>query len=125
MKNDGWKISDTLVYDLPPAPESGLYTISVEMRTGQKFLYRGVYVAMERNMQSPCYQHCDTVCFLMARDSIHMDSRGSTIQTFQHPVLNITLRKGQSGQIRLHHLMSREVLPDIREVGVRVVKSYG
>ena len=121
--SDVWLRADTLRYEIPEAPASGIYTISVEMRTGETFSYRYIYMAIERHMHHPDYLHCDTIRFDMARDGVHLDGRGSTITTFCRPALNIRLCKGQSGEVRLLHLMSREVLPDIREVGVRICKT--
>lgn len=75
---------------------------------------------MEREFSHPDTLHRDTVkCQLM--DSVtHRMGKGIYMYQYDVPLPPMTLHRGQTGQVRIIHLMQREVLPGIHDVGVLI-----
>lgn len=120
ISKDGWSRNDTIAFELPPANMEGRYAVDTEIRTAHQFPYQRVYLIRELSLQSPIKIHKDTVCIEMGSSEAYSKGKGVTMKAYSHSDTTLVLKEGQEGNIKLYHIMSREVLPHITDVGIRV-----
>jgi len=117
---EGWERNDTLSFSLMPVPQSGNYTVNLGIRYNPQFPYEAIYVVAETHLRHPFTFRRDTICLHTTDPQGKSIGQGTTILCSTQPITMLKLRRGQQGTIRLHHIMAREILPSIREVGVKI-----
>jgi gliding motility-associated lipoprotein GldH len=120
IPNNEWNRSDTLLFTLPQAAADVCYTLHIGLRTTQLFPYQGVMLAVEQDCQHPTVHREDTVFYRLARPDGNIMSEGIHYSQSEAVNLPLQLQQGQSCQIRIRHLMQRETLPGIADVGIHV-----
>ena len=118
-----------MYFDIPPATRDGMHTTDIEIRTATALPYRKLWLAMEFSLSdSSCTDsicHCntvrrDTVCIVTQEDSRTFDKKGMAVPIYSYSHNSPTLTRGQHGQLKVFHLMSRECLPNFLDVGIRI-----
>ena len=96
------------------------YQFALGLRSSDSYPYTVIWLAVEREFSHPDTLRRDTVkCQLM--DSVtHRMGKGIYMYQYDVPLPSMTLHYGQTGQVRIIHLMQREVLPGIHDVGVLI-----
>lgn len=117
---DGWSRNDTLLFELHATKDNGQYAVSTEIRTYTTFPYKELWMVREMSLQAPIKLHKDTICVKTNGSGLSADGKGVTICSFAHTDSTLTLHKGQSGCIKLYHIMSRETLPHMLDVGLKI-----
>lgn len=117
---DGWSRNDTIAFELPPANFEGRHAVDTEIRSAHQFPYRRVYLIRELSLQSPIKIHKDTICIETGSGEPLAKGKGVTMKAYSHSDTTLVLRKGQKGNMKLYHIMSREVLPHITDIGIKV-----
>ena len=122
IDNDGWTRYDTLSFEIPPAAASGDYSLFLGMRYSNDMPYEGIWIEVETQFSHPHYASLDTLYFLTA-DSIGMLlGKGINLKQQEMPLSSLNLKEGQQGLVRVRHIMARNVLPFVRDIGIRVVQ---
>ena len=119
LSSDGWARTDTLHFQLPPAPSQGMYTLYVGLRWSPQFPYEGFWLVADT--QSPFF-HTDSLYFHTAQPDGLSTGQGIRLRQSEQPLFRIALQEGQSISVNLRHIMHREVLPALSDVGVRMEK---
>ncbi|MBO7347166.1 MAG: hypothetical protein IKM92_06050 [Bacteroidaceae bacterium] len=119
--NEGWKHTDTLVYDIPEIQETRNYGLQIQARTGTRFPYRAMWIAYKMELEIPNAIICDTVRIDMSNNGKYLDASGVTLFSINGEVKPIHLTKGQKGKLKLIHLMSQETLPHIHDIGIKLM----
>ena len=117
---EGWDRRDTMQFDLPKAERDIDGTLFVGLRTTANLRYRDVVLAVEQRLTSPLFYRCDTVRYLLTDDEGFALSPGVNHHQYESQHVPFHLQKGQSGSVRIRHLMRHEVIPDITELGIRI-----
>lgn len=120
--NDGWERTDTLTYDIPEIQETRDYGMQIHVRVGTRFPYRAVWMARELELHNPYMLKCDTVCVKISDDSGQMDASGTMLFTVDRKIGSIQLKKGQKGRLKLFHLMQQETLPQVHDIGIKLMQ---
>ncbi len=110
-----WYADDTVSVLLPPAVETGLYNECYMLRTDRNYPYEELFLKVEHKFTSPDKTFCDTIC-LHPSDS----STGVNLLQYVSAQNVLHLVSGQHGEIRITHLMHRNPLPSVSDVGVCV-----
>ncbi len=120
VPGQGWNSRDTLAFDIDTVRVAATHQFALGLRATDSYPYTAVWLAVEREFSRPDILRRDTVrCRLM--DSVtHRMGKGVYMYQYEVPLPPMTLRCGQTGQVRVTHLMRREILPGIRDVGVLV-----
>ncbi len=116
----GWSITDTLLFTVPPMRETGNYDFSLGMRLGVSFPYAGVWIAAQTQLHNPDSTACDTLYFVTMRKGGMPQGAGINLQQDEQKLTTMHLREGQSAEVYVHHIMRREVLPAVLDVGLLV-----
>ena len=117
---DGWARTDTLRFALPQVPADADYRVSIGMRYANGFPYEGIWVVAEMRLTHPTALLLDTLYLTTVDEDGRPLGQGVTVDQREQPLGILHLRAGQGGSIRLYHIMAREVLPDISDIGLRV-----
>lgn len=116
-----WEKFDTLTFCLPEVPDSGLYDFYVDVRTTAAFPYTGLKIAALTGTDSLAVERRDTAdCRVQTLSGIP-SGEGITLICHEAPLYRLTLCPGQRATVRLYHIMRREDLPGVSDVGLRVV----
>ena len=118
----GWDRCDTVRFDLPEAERDIDGTLFIGLRTTANIRYRDVVLAVEQHLDAPFAYRCDTVRYPLADAEGFALSPGVNHHQYESQQVPFHLQKGQSGSVRIRHLMRHEVVPGITEVGIRVSK---
>ena len=116
---DGWKRNDTITFELPHVKEDGIYDIRAELRTTTTFPYSKVYIAYKAELVRPLAIHCDTICIETSSHTTQGHHGGVTIKAYSNAGSKLALHEGQSGVIKIYHIMSEENIPNLVDVGMK------
>ena len=83
--------------------------------------YKSIWLGVERDFSPPAVLRRDTVECLLVDSTLRMDG-GIHLYQCVVPLPSMQLQRGQAGQVRVVHLMSRESLPGVHDVGIRVAR---
>ena len=122
LPKEGWDRSDTICFDLPKAEKDIDGTLFIGIRTAANIGYRDVVLAVEQDFASPMVYRCDTIRYPLADAEGFALSPGVNYHQYESQHLPFHLQKGQSGSIRIRHLMMHEVIPNITELGIKIDK---
>ncbi len=116
----GWSRADTLVFPLPASPADTSYRGTLGMRVSPAFPYRTLWLALRYDLSHPDTSYTDTLCCAFCDSTGRLTGLGITRLQYQHPLPPFRLRAGQGGNLRIHHLMKKESIPEVYEVGIRM-----
>ncbi len=120
ISDEGWWRNDTLVYTLPPQSTDLHCTASVEVRISNAFALRELWLEVEKKVGENSQK--DTVMFRLADESENLDGEGFNLLQYAQEAGHIDLKANEEASLRIRHLMEREIIPHICEVGIRVDK---
>lgn len=120
MSADGWDRRDTICFPLPQAEENVNGILTLGLRITAPVSTQSIVLAVEQSLNAPATYRCDTVCYLLT--DVEGDALGRGVNSIQYETqhLPFCLRKGQSGVVRIRHLMTKEIVPGITELGIKV-----
>lgn len=117
--DEGWNVRDTIRIPVPAVPADADYRLSVGMRVTNAFSWEGVWVEAELVVDTPHVRHADTLFVRVYDGQARPLAEGVNLLQVEVPApKSVHLRRGQKGSLRLRHLMRRETLPFITDVGV-------
>jgi gliding motility-associated lipoprotein GldH len=94
----------------------------VGLRVTNSFPYELLVIEVEQEYQHPKAQRLDTIYCQLADKSGDFTKKGINYFQYETQCLSLDLKKGQTGEIKIRHLMHREVLPGIMDVGVHIIR---
>lgn len=119
---DGWEPGDTLRFQVDTIRHGGTYNLSIGLRTSvsEPYPYQTLWLGVRQHWHNPERVSLDTVeCRLNDPDG---DVTGDGVSLYQYEQVckSVQLTDGDYGEISVFHIMSCEILPGIREVGIKV-----
>ena len=125
----GWQRNDTLTFDIPRQWE-GNYQLDLCLRAAQTYPYRNLSVIIERKViyfrqrKKLEKAYNDTVnCEVINVKGTLVGHKGITSTEILEAVTSFRLNRNDSLQVKIHHIMNRESLPGISDVGIRLLKN--
>ena len=124
----GWSRKDTLTFDIPRQWE-GNYQLDLCLRAAQTYPYRNISMIIERKViyyrqrkkREKTYN--DTInCEIINDKGILVGQKGITSTEIRQAITSFRLNRNDSMHVTIHHIMNRESLPGISNVGVRLIK---
>ena len=120
---EGWERCDTVCFDLPRQTENISGTLTIGLRTKANIGIQDIVFAVKQCTGNAEVLRCDTVrCPLTDADGNALTG-GVNIHQYETKQLPFHLQKGKRGTVRIHHLMSREDISGITEVGIKIDKA--
>lgn len=122
VPKSGWSRRDSLTFDIDTVRAEATYQFELGLRSTDSYPYTVVWLAVEREFSRPDTLRRDTVKCQLMDPVTHRMGKGIYMYQYAVPVPPMTLYCGQTGQVRITHLMQREVLPGIHDVGVLICR---
>lgn len=117
---EGWDIRDTITFDIPQVQEDLDATLYIGLRTKTNIGIRDIMLAVEQSNEDAIVWRCDTVRYPLTDAEGNALNKGVNMHQYETLQIPCYLKKGKQGTIRIHHLMSNEVLTGITEVGIKI-----
>ena len=124
----GWSRNDTLSFDIPRQWE-GNYQLDLCLRAAQTYPYRNISMIIERRViyyrqrkkREKTYN--DTInCEIINDKGILVGQKGISNTEIRQAITAFRLNRNDSMHVTIRHIMSRESLPGISDVGIRLLK---
>ena len=122
---EGWEMIDTLSFRIDSIHRTGTYSIEIGVRTSEAvgYPFQTLWLEIKQNWfaDSICQMfRCDTLsCKLALPDGGQMGN-GIGMRQYHFDLDTVHLSKGMNGHIRLRHLMRRNILPGVSDIGVKI-----
>lgn len=124
VSDSGWAKKDTLCFDLPDELQPGRYRLEIELRNTDEYPFRDIWLSISENLKDSLREETSYLHGHLADETGRwMNGKragGFFPVTF---VLDKPLwirRVSTQLRIRLTHLMQRNPLPGITDVGIRL-----
>ena len=117
---EGWERSDTVCFDVPKAEEDIDGSLFIGLRTAAHIGIQDIMLAVEQCDEAAEVLHHDTIHYLLTDDEGNATAQGVNYHQYENRQLPFRLQKGKSATVRIHHLMRREDISGITEVGIRI-----
>jgi len=117
-----WERRDTMSFDLPQAKEDVNGTLTIGLRSIAHVGIQDVVLAVEQCFENPCSYRQDTVRYPLTNTQGDALVKGVNFRQYETQQLPICIKKGQSGSVRIHHLMRREDIFGFTEIGIKIEK---
>ena len=119
-KRGGWSATDTLRFQIPRVRETAEYSFSIGMRLHHTFPYKGLWIVSETRLKNPDVVLRDTILFRTTQDDGMPKGKGVNLQQDEQEYAIFELYRGQTGEVCFYHAMTREVIPAVINVGLKV-----
>lgn len=116
----GWGKEDTLFFDVPPLAEDGRYRQVVGLRINESFPFTGLTLVVDQTVEPGNRVFTDTVNCKLTDEKGHTLGQGVSYYQYDFIVSDLSLAKGDSLHIGVRHIMKREILPGIADIGLRM-----
>ena len=122
LEGNFWDRADTIVFNLPALTTEDDCSVLIGLRVTNSYPYEWLMLEVEQNYQNPVGHRVDTIKYQLTDDSGDFTAKGINYFQYESRSLPLDLKKGQTGELRIRHLMRRETLSGIMDVGVRVFR---
>ena len=117
---EGWERRDTVCFDLPQASQDFNGTLTIGLRTKAHVGMKDIVIAVEQLTDSAEVSRCDTVRYPLTDTEGDALTPGVNHHQYETQHLPISMKKGQGGSVRIHHLMIPETVQGITELGIKI-----
>ena len=122
IDNDGWARNDTLSFEIPPVVANGDYALFLGMRYSNDMPYEAIWMEVETQFSHPRQSSLDTLCFQTADSTGMLCGKGINLKQQEVFLSSLQLKEGQHGTVKVRHIMARNLLPFVRDIGIKVVQ---
>lgn len=118
---DGWGLTDTLTFRTDTLP-AGRYSLTLGLRTSAAvpYPYRSLTLRLQQTWKRTGTVRCDTVVCPLTTAAGDLSGKGLTFFQHEFPAGTFRLQKPAAGRLSVSHIMRREILPGITDVGFRI-----
>lgn len=115
---NGWDKNEPLKFEVPPMRDEGNYNLSLGVRLSDDFPFRNLHVAIRQECYPSGEEMADTIIYEVVDQHGNINGQGVNYYQYEMPVFTTALHKGDSLFVTVKHIMKREILPGILDVGV-------
>lgn len=121
VDTDGWGATDTLSFHLDAPETDTRYILSLGIRATERVDYRDLWLVLEQRTD---IRRRDTLHLILASDQAHWQTRGALLHELEEQVCETELPAGQPLDILVYHVMRRQDIAGLTEVGVKATVVY-
>ena len=119
----GWEKNDTLIFNISPVDEGGIYHEEVGLRINDLYPFMSLNLVIDHlNLTQGTVKRDTLNCSLIERDG-RVKGKGVSFYQYNFHLNDLDLRAGDSLSINIRHNMKREILPGIADVGIKLIKA--
>ena len=120
---EGWEARDTVSIAIDPIRESGNYEFSVGVRSTRQYPYQYLWILTDLELIHPDTLIVDTLVCSITDAQGEFLGKGLSVYDNVYPLATIYCKKGQYGRMKLRHIMRRDPLPGISDLGVSISRT--
>ncbi len=117
---NGWEQSDVLTYDIDTIRQAGTYNLDVGVRTTNAFPYKKLWLVVEQHFTNPAISRADTLACSFVNDEEDRNGKGTNTYQYTFGLGKIKLERQQTGKISIRHIMRREMIPGVSDIGINI-----
>lgn len=124
LPESGWRNYETVVLSLDSTEVAGDYSLFLLLRTtaSRSVPFREISLEVETIWNQSASEK-DTLSCVFVDDNGQDAGTGVSYDSYCMPLGTCHLQRGDSGVVRVRHLMRRSPLTGIRDIGVELVKN--
>jgi len=122
VKDNSWDRADTIKFDLPALTRDDNCSMLIGLRLTNHYPYEQLVLQVEQSLQHPAFHRTDTVYYQLTDEGGEFTEEGVNYFQYETQGVPLYLKEGQTGKIRIRHLMEKEVLPGITDVGIHIIR---
>ena len=116
-----WDSQDTAFFHVDSIRADGDYVLNIVLRTTNEVQFQRLHLVAEQHYDTPTLHVKDTVCVQLTDTTGKMLGTGLGLNNYSVIAKgNMHLRKGQSGQIKVYHIMRRTQASGITDIGINL-----
>jgi gliding motility-associated lipoprotein GldH len=116
----GWEKNDTLVFDTQPMSADATYQEEVALRISNNYPFMRLTLIVQQTVYPAGHTTTDTLDCHLYDDHGNVLGPGTGLHQFVFPLKPLSLHRGDSLHVTVHHDMKREILPGISSVGIKI-----
>ena len=117
---EGWERRDTICFDLPQADQDYNGTLTIGLRTKAYIDMQDIVLAVEQLNDSAEVCRRDTIRYPLTNTKGDALAKGVNHHQYETEQLPISMKKGQGGSVRIHHLMRNETVQGFTALGIKI-----
>lgn len=114
---DGLEKNDTVSFCVPPVASSGSYRQEIGLRITADYPFTSISLEVRQTVEPGHRVSTDTLVCRLYDDDGNLLGHGVSMFQYGFALPDIDLRKGDSLHVRVRHVMKREILPGITDIG--------
>jgi len=120
----GWEAGDTLHYHIDSLRHGGSYRLALGLRTSAAtpYPFQSIWLAVRQQWHAPDTLFVDTIECKLTDSKGDVTGNGVSLYTYTQELRNLRLGDGASAEISVMHIMRREIIHGIVDVGIRLDK---
>lgn len=118
---NGWGLTDTLTFRTDTLP-AGRYSLTLGLRTSASvpYPYRSLTLLLRQTWEQTNTARCDTIVCPLTTIAGDLSGKGIAFFQYEFSAGTFCLQKPTAGRLSVSHIMRREILPGITDVGFRI-----
>ena len=117
---NGWEKNEGVAFDIPAVSHDGTYRMNLQLRTDNSFPFQSVTLVVEQTLAPRDTTLADTILCRLASDNGKILGDGINIYQYSFHLNTRHYAAGDSTHVSVRHIMKREMLPGVTEVGIRL-----
>jgi gliding motility-associated lipoprotein GldH len=122
ISSDGWLRSDSVCFDISPVHEGGLFSETIGLRLTRQYQFMNLSLIIFQQTSSSQQQRTDTLNISIMDEHGQMQGDGINYYQYNMPLKDILLSDGDSLHVTVTHMMRRENLNGISNIGLSLEK---
>lgn len=114
---DGLEKNDTVSFSVPPVASYGSYRQEIGLRITSDYPFKSLCLEVKQTVEPGHRVSTDTLVCRLYDDDGNLLGHGVSMFQYGFALPDIGLRKGDSLHVRVRHVMKREILPGITDIG--------
>jgi gliding motility-associated lipoprotein GldH len=115
---EGWNAHEVMSFPVDTLRHEGDYRLRVGLRITEMFPFRSIWLQVAQEWDDPELMRMDTIECKLTDEAGDFNGNGVSLYQYTFPVGVFHLEKGLKGRIHVRHLMRRELLPGVSDVGI-------
>lgn len=121
LPDNSWDRQEKIRFPIDSITHSGLYRLSVALRTTSEVPFQKVAVVVEESFAHPHFYRRDTIYVSLTDTRGNIEGHGLVLYNYVMPDSQaLYLHRGQKGSVGVSHIMRRMQLDGIRDIGIRI-----
>jgi gliding motility-associated lipoprotein GldH len=122
VPTEGWEQQHSLTFNIDTIRKTAYYRVIVNVRTTNAYPFQSLWLLVHQQYSRPQLSSKDTVVCVFTDQQGNPLRHGISLRQYSDSATSLLLRKGQYGTVTVSHIMRRNILSGISDVGVEIRK---